>query len=110
MRLALEGGQWAELRTRLSYGAAREIRIVLVRVENDRTAVADLDMALIRAYVEAWHVVGFNGELVPLETPDQAPDDVIQSIAIKAIDLWKSTPALPKVQGGRSRSTRPARR
>ena len=104
MRLALPEGQSATLRDRLLYGQARTIRSAIVAIEQDEAAAVDLDMALIRAYVESWHILGIDGNAVPLDTPELAPDDIIQAIAVEAIGLWKAS-ILPKAGPGPSPST-----
>ena len=110
MRLELGDGQWADLRERLTYGQAQPIRQVLARADQDREALADLDLILVAGYVSAWHVLDLDGNAVPLDHPELAPDDVIQAIALKAIDLWKGTAGIPKAGTKRSRNTPPALR
>lgn len=92
MRVALPEGQWADLRERLTYGQAREVRAAFLRIKDDTVAAADLDIALIRAYVEAWHVIGLSGEAVPIASPDLAPDDVVQTLSLEAIAIWQGKP------------------
>ena len=92
MRVALPEGQSADLRERLTYGQAREVRAALVAIETDRAALVDLDLALVRAYVESWHVLGVSGDAVPLASPETAPDDVIQTVSSAALKLWNSKP------------------
>jgi hypothetical protein len=89
MRLPLEGGQWADLRDRLTYGQGHAVRVALMAVDADRTATVDLDIALVRAYVSAWNVLDLDGNAVPLDQPETAPDDVIQAIALAGIQAWK---------------------
>lgn len=89
MRLPLQGGEWAELRDRLSYEQGRAVRAALLDVDHDRRAMADLDLALCRAYVAAWNVTGLDGAPVPPESPESAPDDVVQAIASAALKAWK---------------------
>lgn len=96
MRIELTGGDWADLRDRLLYGQAREVRLAMVAIEADKAAMADVDIVLVRAYVADWHVHDLAGELVPLDTPEAAPDDVIQAIALAGMELWKGKPAIPK--------------
>ena len=57
---------------------------------------------LVSSYVEAWNVLDLDGNAVPLNTPELAPDDAIQAISLAAIDLWKGTVGIPK--GGRKPS------
>ena len=113
VRLPLADGQWAELRERLLYGQAQPIRLGMVGIKADIREAADLDMALVRGYVSSWHVLDLDGNAVSLDTPELAPDDVIQSIALKAIDLWNGSAALPKDGAATLRSmpkARPSRR
>lgn len=106
MRLELGSGQWAELRERLSYGSAREVRLALLTAEEDRLAMADTDMALVVAYVSAWNVLSITGEAVPLDRPADAPDDVVQAIAIASLRLWNGKPD-PKDMTGRTATSQP---
>lgn len=92
MRLELRDGQWADLRERLTYEQAKGVRVASLAIKSDRTALADFDLALVRAYVSAWHVIGITGEAVPLDTPETAPDDIIQPIATAALDIWNGQP------------------
>jgi hypothetical protein len=108
MRLPLPGGQYAELRDRLTYQQARAVRAALLAVEADRAALVDLDMALVGAYLVSWNVTDLDGQSVPSDRPDAAPDDVIQAVAAAAIAAWKGTPA-PKGMPAPSRTTRRAR-
>lgn len=110
MRVALQEGRHAVLRERLTYEQGRTVRAALLAAEADRTAMADLDLALVRAYVASWDVVDLDGATVDLAEPQRAPDDVIQDIALAAMDLWKGRRDVPKATGARSRNTRPARR
>lgn len=83
MRVELEDGQWAELRERLDYGPAREIRRTLI----EEPAYA-FDIVVVAAYVSSWHVLSVAGEAVPLDKPELAPDDVIQPLAKAALEVW----------------------
>lgn len=104
-RLVLPDGQWADLRERLSYGDAHAVKVALLRSEQDPILKADVDIALVRAYVEAWHVLSLDGSAVPLPEPELAPDDVIQAIALEAIGKWQGRQVTPKVGNARSRNT-----
>jgi hypothetical protein len=104
MRLELPGGQHAILRDRLMYEQARGVRVAMVAIDVDKAALPDLDIALVRAYVESWNVLDIDGNAVPLDTPEAAPDDIIQTIAIAALNAWKGT-VTPKAGRGRSSST-----
>ena len=110
MIVQLPDGGTATLRERLTYGQARGVRAALLAADADRAAMADLDLALVRAYVSAWSVVDLAGEGVSLDTPELAPDDVIQAIALAAMDAWGTTATLPKVGNGSSPSTPPVPR
>ena len=92
MRVALPEGQWADLRERLTYGQAREVRAAFLRIKDDPVSAADLDVALIRAYVEAWHVLAIDGTSMALDKLTDAPDDVIQTLSLEAIAIWQGKP------------------
>jgi hypothetical protein len=98
VRLDLGDGQWADLRERLTYAQAKPIRVVWALVDKggDAASWADLDMALIVGYVSAWNVLDLQGNAVPLDTPEAAPDDLIQKIALEAVKVWKGTAGVPK--------------
>ena len=99
MRLQLPEGGWADLRERLTYGAAREVRTVLADAR-----LVDLDLALVKAYVSDWAVTDPDGHSVALAQPETAPDDVIQFLAGEALKIWNAD-ALPKAMPGPSPST-----
>lgn len=107
MKLDLGDGQSADLRERLSYSAARDVRRVFIESGEDRRAMADVDIAMVRAYVSSWTVLDTEGKAVPLDAPEQAPDDIIQAIAAKALDLWNGR-ADPKGSAGSGTTTPPA--
>lgn len=107
--VALESGQSATLRERLTYGQARGVRAALLAADADRAAMADLDLELVKAYVSAWSVTDLAGEPVSLDTPELAPDDAIQTIAVQAIKLWQGTAQLPKAGAAPSLTTLPGR-
>jgi hypothetical protein len=109
VRLPLADGQYAVLRDRLTYGQGRQVRLALLAAEKDRAAMADLDLALIGAYVSEWSVRDLAGEFVPLDKAAEAPDDVVQAIALAAMDAWKGRLDVPKATAARSRSSRRAR-
>lgn len=104
MRLELADGQWAELRERLTYAQAREIRATLLAVDEDHARLADLDLGLVRAYVSSWHVLDLEANAVALDQPQSAPDDVIQAIAVEAMRRWQESAAVPKAGNGISAS------
>jgi hypothetical protein len=108
MRLELADGQSATLRDRLTYGQAHGVRAAYFAIERDPALQADVDMALVRAYVSAWHVLDVDGNAVSLDAPEQAPDDVIQAIAQQAADLFgmeKAEAEVPKAGDGSLPST-----
>jgi hypothetical protein len=104
VRLQLPEGGWADLRERLLYGAAREVRTVLAEAR-----LVDLDLALVKAYVSDWAVTDPDGHSVPLDKPESAPDDVVQAIARDALKLWNAD-ALPKATPEPSPSPLPEQR
>lgn len=108
MRVELPGGGWADLRERLLYGQARDVRVGLVESQRDPAALVDFDLVLVRAYVEAWSVVDPDGHAVPLESPELAPDEDVQAIVQAAMGLWNGRPD-PKGTPGRSPTRRRAR-
>lgn len=110
MRVPLPDDQHAILRERLTYAQGRAVRRALLAAEQDRAAMADLDLALLGAYVSEWLVRDLAGEPVPLDKLDEAPDDVIQTLALAAMDLWKGRRDVPKPTAAPSRSTPRARR
>ena len=107
MRVELAEGQYADLRDRLTYGQARDIRAAFLRIKEDPSAAADIDLALVRGYVSEWHVLSLSGEAVPSASPDLAPDDVIQTISLAAIAIWQGKPD-PKDTPEPSPTTQPA--
>jgi hypothetical protein len=106
MNIDLGEGQSATLRERLTYGQARGVRAAYFAQETNPIAKADLDLALVRAYVSGWTVMDTDGRAVSLDTPELAPDDVIQVIAKEAADLFGGTD-LPKAGDGSLASTPP---
>ena len=88
MRLELPDGQWAELRERLSYGQARDIRRAGLAAEQDSILLADLDLAYV----------------VDVKEPERAADVVIQAIAKEAMKVWSRKPN-PKASSETSPST-----
>jgi hypothetical protein len=110
MRVPLQGGQHAELRDRLTYGQARIVRAAMVAIDIDKAALPDLDLALVCAYVSSWNVLDLDGNAVGLDTPELAPDDMIQAIALAALAKWKGTAGIPKAGSGSSLTTLPAQR
>jgi len=106
MRLPLTGGMEATLRDRLTYGQARDLRVAFLQAKDDPAAAADLPLALMRAYVSAWTVLDFDGHAVSVDTPEDAPDDVLIEISAAAIDLWNGTSReLPKAGNGIAHSS-----
>lgn len=100
MRLDLGGDQWAELRSKLTYGQAHDVRVAYIG-SGAGAGLADLDMAFVRAYVIEWRVLDFAGELVALDKAEAAPDEVIQKIAEQGLKLWNGKPD-PKGTNGSS--------
>lgn len=92
MRVDLRDGQWADLRERLSYAQARDVRRASLAIRDDPLATADFDIAIVRAYVSAWHVLGLDGAAVPVDTPEAAPDDIIQRLLAWTLDIWNGQP------------------
>jgi hypothetical protein len=92
VRVELPDGQWAQLRERLSYGPAREVRRTFVVASEDRAAMVDVDIALVRAYLVDWNVLDTEGHAVPVDKPELAPDDVIQTLSETTMDLWNGKP------------------
>lgn len=88
MRLELPDGQWAELRERLNYGPARDVRRAFVLADVHDGFKADVDLALVKAYVSNWNVLSAEGTAVPIETPENANDLAIQKIAAAALEVW----------------------
>lgn len=108
MKVELANGQEATLRERLTYGQAHGVRVAFFQMEANAAAKADLDLALVKAYVSAWNVLDPDGKAVSLDTPEQAPDDVIQALAQQAGDLFGSSgDILPKAGDGSSPNTPP---
>lgn len=116
MRHPLGDGQWAIFRDRLTYAQGRAVRVALLEAEKDRAKMADLDLALVGAYVSEWYVRDLAGEPVMLPSwPIEAatplpPDDIIQSIAVLAMKAWKGRLDLGKDTAANSPPTPPARR
>ena len=104
MNLELGDGQSATLRERLTYGQAHGVRAAYYLIEQNAIAKADLDIALVKAYVSAWHVMDLDGKAVSLDTPELAPDDVIQAIAAVTAERFAEA-SLPKATGDSSLST-----
>lgn len=107
MRIDLPNGQWADLRERLTYGEAKPVRACYALIEKGGKAEAwaDLDMELVTAYVTGWNVLDPDGNAVPLDAMESAPDDIVQTIAVAALKLWQKTNSLPKAGKRRSPSS-----
>ena len=106
MNLDIGSGQSVTLRDRLTYGQARGVRMAYYQTETDALAKADLDIALVKAFVSSWNVLDVDGKAVPLDQPEQAPDDVIQAIVEVAAELFANA-KLPKAGGDSSPTTPP---
>ena len=106
MNVSLEGGQSATLRERLTYAQARMVRAAYYALEGNPMAQADLDLAMVKAYVSGWNVLDLDGKAVSLDTPELAPDEVIQAIFHAAADLFGlQKVAVPKDDGDASSPT-----
>ena len=111
MRLPLVDGQWAEMRERLTYGQAQPLRAAMGAAKQDFGTADQLTDAFLRAYVSSWNVLDLDGNAVPLDQPDLAPDDVVQAIVLKAAELWKGMKMpVPKAGTARLRSMPKAQR
>ena len=79
MRVELRDGQWAELRERINHGTDKELKKLVLRTTGDESVGLDLDTAVVRAFVTAWHVLDPDGSVIPLGDADaieRAPDDI----------------------------------
>ena len=87
MRIDLPDGQWAELRDRITHGAAKAV--VRATRQDDLETMA----AVTRAYVKAWEVRDPDGVPIGVDAPDafdRLPSDVAQDIYEKVLLLWKA--------------------
>lgn len=106
MIVPLPEGQSATLRDSLTYAQARDVRVAYLQARTDPVAQADVDMALVRAFLESWTLS------TPATTPEDAPDTIVQVIAQQAAELYVNAykdRGAPKAGAGTSRSTRRAR-
>jgi hypothetical protein len=92
VRVELPEGQWADLREWLPYGLARSVRRASLATRDDPAALADFDIALVRAYVVNWHVLA-NGEAVPVDRLEDAPDAIVQELFAECLARWNGAPA-----------------
>jgi hypothetical protein len=92
MRLDLPDGSWAELRERPTHGQVTLVRKALLRAGDEIEAAADVAVAYVQAYVSAWSVKNGEGNEIPLDQPESAPDDVVQAIAEAAKTLYTERP------------------
>lgn len=103
MRLELPDGQYADLRDRLTYDQAREVRRAFLAKEIDPMSMADFDLTLVRSYVSGWNVLDREGHAVAIDgSLGEVPDDLIQKIAQTALDDWNGK-AVPKEKPRRKR-------
>jgi hypothetical protein len=86
VRIELPRDGWAELRERLTYGQARDIRRAFMAGNADPEKLVDIDIAMVRAYVQAWSLS------VSPETPELADDDVVQAVFQAALGLFNGKP------------------
>lgn len=107
-RLELPAGQWAELRDRLTYAQARELRLAYFHAQADPMAQADYDLTVVRVFVTSWHVQDFEGHPLALEQPELAPDAVIQAIFAAGVELVPGAMGVPKAGGETSPTSPPA--
>lgn len=106
-RIDLPDGQWAQLRERPTHAQLNVLRRALLRAGDEAEAGADVALAYVSAYVEAWEVKDLAGNQVPLDTAATAPDDIVSAIAGECKERWLGRPD-PKDLIVRSPITPPA--
>ena len=106
-RVALPDGQWADLKPWLTHGEAVLVRKAWARASESLEDSPDVDTALVRAYVSAWHVIGRDGQPVPLDRVDDCPSPLVPLIVDPCLELWKGR-ADPNGLSASSPSTPPA--
>jgi hypothetical protein len=104
VRLELPDGQWAELRDALTYGQARDVRKLFLAANDDRGQLADIDGAMVRAYLLSWNVHGLDGASLGVDQLDDCPNATIEAIKPVVWKLWQGKPD-PKGTTARSRTT-----
>lgn len=104
MRVELPDDQWAELREALTYGQARDVRKLFLAANDDRLLLADVDFAMVKAYLVSWNVQGVDGQSLSLDEAEQAPDAIIELIKPVVWKLWSGKPD-PKGTAASSRTT-----
>lgn len=92
MRVDLPDGQWAELRERPTVNQLNLVRRAMLRISADPGAGADVALAYVEAYVSAWSIRNPQGQAVTLEQAGDAPDELVQAIALEAAKLYRERP------------------
>ena len=92
MRVDLPGGAWAELRERPTHGQVNLVRRALLLAGVQAEEAAGVAAAYVQCYVSAWSVKNTEGNEVPLERVEDAPDDVVQAMAHAARKLYEGRP------------------
>lgn len=105
-RIPLPDGQWADVRDWLTHGEAKAVRKAWLAAGVDIASAPDVDTALVRAYVEAWHVIGRDGQPVPLERVEDAPSAVLDGLVPALTARWQGR-ADPNGIGSSSISSQP---
>lgn len=103
-RIDLGDGQWADLRPWLTHGEKKRVQRAWLAVANDLENSPDVDTALVAAYVEAWHVIGRDGQPVPVERIEDAPADALDRLVPILSEKWKGR-ADPNAIGSSSSSS-----
>jgi hypothetical protein len=91
MRIELRDGQWAELRERITHGTDKELKRAIQRGKDDPPERFTVDTVLVRAFTRTWHVLDPDGAVILLadaDAIDRAPDDIVDKLALAALDLW----------------------
>jgi hypothetical protein len=92
VRVDLPDGSWAELRERPTHGQVNVVRRALLRAGVEAEEAATVAQAYVACYVSAWSVKNSEGNEVPLERIEDAPDDVVQAFAAEAKKLYTAKP------------------
>jgi len=91
MRIDLRDGQWADLRERITHGVDKELKRAVQRGRDAPVERFDVDTVLVRAFTRSWYVLDPDGAVIPLsdaDAIDRAPDDIVDKLAVAALDLW----------------------
>ena len=91
MRLELRDGQWADMRERITHATDKHLKVTIQRGKADPEESFDLDTELARAFVRDWNVQDPDGQSIPIGDADaieRAPDDIVDALARKAVELW----------------------